>query len=236
MSKQSSIPSSTSSSICDRGLEALAAVHHAMAHGGDLARGRRSRPCSGWVRAARSPARRRSCAPGSRPSPWAACRPRARSFTTAVPPMFSTRPFASARSVPACSWLRVGLDELELERRAAAVEDEDLHSSRSFLSGLPVLVVLEEAAPGLHAQVAGADHLAQQRAGAVLEVAQLVEQVLRPAHHLVEAHAVGECQRPDWAGRSPASSPCRRPRRVATPSITTCIASLRKGSITRVVT
>ena len=55
-----------------------------------------------------------------------------------------------------------------------------------------LVVVLEEPAARLHAEPASPDHLPQQGAWAVLEVAQLVEEMLRPAHHLVQSHAVGE--------------------------------------------
>ena len=50
----------------------------------------------------------------------------------------------------------------------------------------------EEAAPGLSPEVARTHELPQQRAGPVLELAQLAEQVLHPTEHLVQADATFE--------------------------------------------
>src|SRR5512135_2652255 len=137
--------------------------------------------------------------------------------------MFSTTPLASARSLPASaeawsvsiSWnftdelpqLRtstfmrpiVRRDLVRRRKRTARRRRACEGASGAALSrlGAAVFVVLEEAAAALHAEMPGSDHLAQQRAGTVLEVAQLLEQVLHPAAHLVEADAVGERQRAD---------------------------------------
>jgi hypothetical protein len=88
-----------------------------------------------------------------------------------------------------------GVEKLELDRGASAVEDENLHPS--ILRCLRSRTLIdEEPTARLHPQVAGPDHLAQQRARPVLEVAELVEQVLHPPHHLVESHPIRQGQGP----------------------------------------
>src|SRR5262245_51057784 len=120
--------------------------------------------------------------------------------------MFSTEPLASVRSAApppvSISW---NFTEELPQFRTSTFTGFILRVSRErplagLVAGLlrvPGLVVGEEALAALHSQVAGADHLSQQRARPVLDVAELVEQVLHPAHDLVEPHAVGELQRAD---------------------------------------
>jgi len=90
-----------------------------------------------------------------------------------------------------------GVDELVLDRRAAAVQCENDHGCTPLRLGdpPPAFVVLEEALAGLQAELALADHLAQQRAGPVRGVAEVAVNGVEGIQHHVDPDLVGQRQR-----------------------------------------